>query len=82
LRGRRKTKVSLISPFKAVTLHRIENAVTVAPLAMSLWLSLSLGWRNAVLLGVAFGGMSFQSFDKLPLCGQIDSAAGRALRMG
>jgi MFS transporter, DHA1 family, inner membrane transport protein len=47
----------------------------VAPLAMSLCLSLSLGWRNAVLLGVAFGGVIVLWFGRASLS---DAAATSA----
>jgi fucose permease len=50
----------------------------VAPLAMSLCLSLSLGWRNAVLLGVAFGGMIVLWFGRASLSDPAaTSASGR-----
>lgn len=50
----------------------------VAPLAMSLCLSLSLGWRNAVLLGVAFGGMIVLWFGRASLPDPTaTSASGR-----
>jgi MFS family permease len=47
----------------------------MAPLAMGLCLSLVLGWRNAVLLGVAFGGMIVLWFARTSLS---DSAATSA----
>ena len=40
---------------------------TVAPLVMSLCLSLALSWRNAVLLGVVFGGIILLWFGRTPL---------------
>ena len=46
-----------------------------APLVMSLCLSLDLGWRNAVLVGVAFGGMIVLWSGRTPLS---DSAATSA----
>jgi MFS transporter, DHA1 family, inner membrane transport protein len=46
-----------------------------APLVMSLCLSLALGWRNAVLVGVAFGGMILLWFGRTSLS---DSAATSA----
>jgi MFS family permease len=50
----------------------------VAPLAMSLCLSLSLGWRNAVLLGVAFGGIIVLWFGRASLPDPTaTSASGR-----
>ena len=39
----------------------------VAPLVTSLCLSLALGWRNAVLVGVVFGGMILLWFGRTPL---------------
>jgi MFS family permease len=39
----------------------------MAPLAMSLCLSLTLGWRSAVLLGVAFGGIIVLWFSRTSL---------------
>jgi fucose permease len=50
----------------------------VAPLAMSLCLSLSLDWRNAVLLGVAFGGIIVLWFGRASLPDPTaTSASGR-----
>ena len=40
---------------------------TVAPLVTSLCLSLALSWRNAVLVGVVFGGTILFSFGRTPL---------------
>ena len=40
---------------------------TVAPLVMSLCLSLALSWRNAVLVGVVFGGIILLWFGRTPL---------------
>ena len=40
---------------------------TVAPLVMSLCLSLALSWRNAVLVGVVFGGTILLWFGRTPL---------------
>jgi hypothetical protein len=47
----------------------------MAPLAMSLCLSLSLGWRSAVLLGAVIGGVIVLLFRHVPIADPADLPA-------